>query len=125
MKSRRISQGPVGPLLLAAVLFFPLTGIRHRLTDLRPAAESEHPPLYLPQADTVRLVTLGFNSFAADLLWFSTINYFGKEFHEKGKFEWFAHRCRLVTDLHPKSEDRFEFCATLLAWIARQPAASN
>jgi len=122
---RTLSMNVLFPLTLAGVLLALLPGVGAQLAALRPPGAAKRAPLYLPTADRVRLTTLGFDAFAADLLWFDTVNYFGKEFHQNGRFEWFAHRCRLVTELHPKSLERFEFCATLLSWIAKDPRSSN
>lgn len=85
----------------------------------------ELPPIYLPEIQTVRLITLGFDPFFSDLIWFSTINYFGKQFRGSGDYPWLKKRCDLVLKLQPKASERFEFCATLLAWVAKDVDASN
>ena len=82
------------------------------------------PPLYLPEEPYVRLVTMGFDNFFADLLWFNTLSYFGRQFAANRDYRWFGNMCRLVTTLDSRAHHAFEFCATLLAWVAREPEAS-
>ena len=85
----------------------------------------EQEPLYLPAIEKVKLVTLGFDNLASDLLWFNTINYFGKQIQAHKDFRWLSHMCSLVTDLDPKAVHVFEFCSTMLSWVAKQPKESE
>lgn len=85
----------------------------------------ESEPSLLPKLSAVRLVTFGYDRFASDILWFLTVNYFGKSYRERGDFRWLKHYCSLTTTLAPHALDRIEFCATLLAWMARDPAGSS
>ncbi len=85
---------------------------------------NERPPLYLPEASNVRLVTLGYDTAVSKLLWFNTLNYFGKQFDGAQDYRWLADMCDLVTILDPKSSHAFEFCGTLLAWVAKDPERS-
>lgn len=115
---------------LLLVTFLLLSGIgslisREKLYLHQPASLQELPPIYLPEIQTVRLVTLGFDSFVSDLIWFSTIDYFGKQFRGSGDYPWLKDRCNLVLKLQPKATERFDFCATLLAWVAKDVEASN
>lgn len=91
----------------------------------QPITVEESTPLYLPEIKTVRLVTLGFDPFLSDVLWFSTINYFGKQFRGDGDYEWLKERCDLVLKLQPMAAVRYDFCATLLAWVVKDVGASN
>src|SRR5688500_15595894 len=50
------------------------------------AAVGEPTPLYLPSVEHVRLITLGYNGMFSDLLWFNTLNYFGKQYKENRDF---------------------------------------
>lgn len=83
--------------------------------------DSARPPLYLPQARYVRLVTLGYDTFFSKLLWFGTINYFGKQFAGNQDYRWLGNMCELVTVLDAKATHVVEFCGTLLAWVAKDP----
>lgn len=89
------------------------------------AALDERPPLYLPRADKVRSLTFGFDTVASKILWFKTINYFGKQFTGSQDYRWLANMCDVVTELDPKARHVFEFCGTLLSWVAKEPTKSD
>jgi hypothetical protein len=78
-------------------------------------------PLYLPKLEAVKSITLGYEQFASTILWFTTVHYFGSQFEAKKSMPWFGHMCELVTELDPRARHVFEFCGTLLSWIAREP----
>ncbi len=81
-------------------------------------------PLYLPASGYVRLVTLGFDHFFSNLLWFNTLSYFGEHFAGDKDYRWLAQRCELVASLEPQARHVYEFCTSLLAWVANQPGKS-
>ena len=72
----------------------------------------------------VKLITLGYDQFASDILWFNTLNYFGKQFEGNKDLHWFGHMCELVSSLDEKARHVYEFCATLLSWVAKEPQKS-
>jgi tetratricopeptide (TPR) repeat protein len=77
--------------------------------------------LYLPTARAVRLIGFGFDNALSDLIWFNTINYFGKHYRGNRDYRWLGQMCNLVTDLNPKVTDIYEFCSSMLAWEAGDP----
>lgn len=89
------------------------------------AEYQDAPPLYLPRLNVVKAVTLGYENFTANLLWFVTLNYFGEKFETNGRMPWFSHMCELVTALDPGSRHVFEFCGTLMSWVGREPKRST
>lgn len=113
-------------LLLAAsvsLLSWSKTNLRARHAQYNRAHHEA--PLYLPEAKYVRLVTLGFDGFLSDILWFNTVNYFGKQYLGQKDYQWLFHMCTLVTRLDPNALHVYEFCGSLLSWIAKQPDRSN
>ena len=89
------------------------------------STELNLPPIYLPQVRMVRLLTGGYDTAASKLLWFATNNYFGKQFAAGDRdYRWLGEMCELVTNLDPKARHAFEFCATLLSWVAKEPEKS-
>ena len=106
----------------AGAIYFARTESRHLKTAMN---DPERAPLYLPDVAYVRLVTFGYDTFASKLLWFSTVNYFGKEFTGTHDYRWLGHMCELVTTLDPKARHAVEFCGTLLSWIAKEPEKSE
>lgn len=103
-------------LLAAASIFWSRGQLRSIQESVSVSIDS--PPLYLPKVNKVRLVTLGFDHFAADILWFNTLNYFGKQMATERDYRWLGHMCELVTDLNSNTRPIIEFCATMLAWVA-------
>lgn len=113
-------------LLLLFAAWGSVTTKNHLRASREGSVQSDSaPPLYLPAAEYVRLVTLGFDSLAGKVLWFYTINYFGREFHNHGEMEWFGEMCELVTTLDPRAEHVYEFCGTLLSWVGHDPQTSE
>jgi len=74
--------------------------------------------LYLPSGTALDLITLGYRNLAADIIWFNTIDYFGRHYQTDRNYHWLGHMCGLVTDLNPRARDVFEFCGLMLAWEA-------
>ena len=87
--------------------------------------QREYSPLYLPEVQYVRLITLGHDSLFGDIFWFQTNSYFGRQLMAKKDFRWLGEMCSLVTALDPRAKYYFEFCGTLLSWVAKDPKASN
>lgn len=82
-------------------------------------------PLSLPEVKYVRLITLGYNNLFGNILWFSTLDYFGKHLAGDRDYPWLGHMCSLVTSLDSRARHVYEFCSTLLSWVAREPQLSE
>lgn len=80
--------------------------------------------LYLPSGTGLRFISFGFNNALSQLLWFNTINYFGKHYAQERDYRWLAHMCNLVTDLNPQALHVFRFCSLMLAWEANAAAGA-
>ncbi|HSD11339.1 MAG TPA: hypothetical protein VLF14_10155 [Candidatus Binatia bacterium] len=80
-------------------------------------------PVYLPKAEYLRLMSLGYDNVLADVLWFRTINYFGKHYRSDRTYPWLAHMCDLVTDLDPRAEHVYRFAGMILPWEVGQADA--
>ena len=104
-----------------------LSTVKSHLRESRLAtpAPSNQTPLYLPEAKYLRTISFGFEGFLGDILWFNTLNYFGKQIASGQDLRWFGHMCSLVTDLKPKTLQFYEFCGTLLSWVAKDATKSN
>lgn len=131
MRANLLHIAPKRFLLITLSTSIALFALGYSRTQLRKEFLSKQliansqPPLYLPEARYVRLVTLGFDKFASDLLWFNTINYFGKQLETSRDMPWFGQMCNLVSVLDPKARHVVEFCATLLSWVGRDPQSSR
>jgi tetratricopeptide (TPR) repeat protein len=82
-----------------------------------PPVETEQ-PIYLPKAEYLRPMSLGFANVLADVLWFRTISYFGTHYRSNRLYPWLAHMCDLVTDLDPRAEHVYRFAGVILPWEA-------
>jgi hypothetical protein len=135
MTARRIHH-PLASFILALILtslLFLGTAVSLRklisLEDARTKSLSSdtmqsRESLYLPSVQAVEIASLGFRNVFAHILWFNTINYFGKQFRGERNYLWLAHMCDLVTTLNPRKDYALRFCATLLAWEGGQPERS-
>lgn len=104
---------------LAMIVF--LTGTR--LDRAATAAARSDEPVYLPRAEYLRPMSLGWQNALADVLWFRTISYFGEHYRNDRTYPWLAAMCDLVTDLDPRAEHVYRFCGTVLPWEADQADA--
>ena len=95
----------------------------HRETTGKHQSIKDAPP-YLPKVEHIRLITLGFEHFISDIVWFRSISYFGEQLSKKGDIPWLAHMCDLTTELNPKATSRYDFCSSLISWIAKDPQSS-
>lgn len=117
--------------LVAGFLFFMsmttygYRGLVSNQVALENKASLEQEVLYLPSGKGLGFLSFGYKNMLSDLLWFQTINYFGKHFKTDRNYTWLAHMCGLVTDLNPRAEHVFDFCGTMLAWEANAPQKAN
>lgn len=113
-------------LLLLGVLVVGLLALATYADDQLAEAETvavtaEQEPVYLPDIRFLRLASLGYQNTLADVLWFRTINYFGKHFRGDRLYPWLARMCEIVTDLDPHAEHVYRFAGFILPWEAQLP----
>jgi hypothetical protein len=77
-------------------------------------------PVYLPRAEYLRPLSLGWQNAVADVLWFRTISYFGQHYGSDRTYPWLASMCDLVTDLDPRALHVYRFAGVVLPWEADQ-----
>lgn len=77
--------------------------------------------LYFPNQDSTGYLSFQFKNVLANILWFQTVNYFGKHFQGDKNYRWLNHMCNAVVYLDPKHKDIYEFCSLLIAWEANDP----
>lgn len=119
----RIALQSVAVLAALAVLagIVAITGTR--LDRASAAVTAAEEPVYLPKAEYLRPMSLGWQNVLADLLWFRAINYFGAHYRSDRTYRWLAHMCELVTDLDPRAEHVYRFGGVILPWEANQADA--
>ncbi len=107
--------------VIALVLLASLTGrLREGLAVQDQERTVSEAPMYLPRAELLRPLSLGYHNVLADILWFRAINYFGKHYRSDRTYPWLAHICDLVTDLDPRAEHVYRFAGLILPWEAGQ-----
>lgn len=121
---RSLSSFLTSGALCAAALYAVLTSQQY-LSAREKNKPSLSEALYLPQQDTIKLLSFGYQKVASNYLWFKTINYFGKHYVRDQNYQWLFHMCTLVATLDPKALHVYEFGSTILAWEASQAALAN
>jgi tetratricopeptide (TPR) repeat protein len=101
-------------LLIVAIAF------SNRRLDRSALAAPEQEPVYLPKAEYLGAMSLGWRNALADILWFRTISYFGAHYRSDHTYPWLAAMCDLVTDLDPRAEHVYRFAGVILPWEANQ-----
>jgi tetratricopeptide (TPR) repeat protein len=96
-----------------------------KLRQLTPASINDESQsrevLYLPSGEALELVSFGYRNVLADLLWFNTVNYFGKHYSSDQNYRWLFHMCDLVTTLDPQATHVYEFASIMLGWEMNLP----
>ena len=97
----------------------------HLLAQERLAHERAHlgeaeELIYAPPARFLDLVSLGYRHALASVLWFRTIDYFGRHYRSDRVYPWLAEMCERVTDLDPRAEHVYRFGGLILPWEANQ-----
>ena len=108
-------------IVLLSIFLIVTIGASNRLEqsiELSPEQVREAEVLYLPNGTALDFISFGYRNFLADVLWFQTVNYFGKHFRTDRNYEWLAKMCDLVTDLDPGAAHAYEFAALMLAWLS-------
>ncbi|MGI6524617.1 MAG: hypothetical protein ACOX2O_04910 [Bdellovibrionota bacterium] len=77
--------------------------------------------LYLPNGKALKLLSFGYQKVLSHIIWFKTVNYFGKHFKSDREYTWLNQMCNLVTNLNEDATYAYDFCALMLAWEAEKP----
>lgn len=110
----------VACLIVLAALVVVINHSGTRLDRMSTATASSDEPVYLPKAEYLAPMALGWKNVLADVLWFRTINYFGAHYAGNRTYPWLAHMCDLVTDLDPRALHVYRFAGVILPWEADQ-----
>lgn len=100
---------------------YSLSNVSSLNTTFRKSHSSELEGLYLPSNEAVTFLTFGHRNAGGHLMWFKTINYFGKHFATDRDLQWLPHLCSLAVTLNPKARHPYQFCANMLSWEANNP----
>ncbi len=78
----------------------------------------------LPDGKALRVLSLGFDRFVADLFWLRTVNYVGDERSAKISYPAAARLGELVTDIDPQFRTVYTVMNSVLTVLSRQPEAA-
>lgn len=106
--------------VLALSLLIAAATLSNRRLDRAALAAPEREPVYLPKAEYLRPMALGWHNALADVLWFRAISYFGAHYRSDHTYPWLASMCDLVTDLDPRALHVYRFAGVILPWEANQ-----
>lgn len=109
--------------VLALSLLIAAVALNNRRLDRSALTVPEQEPVYLPKAEYLGAMALGWRNALADVLWFRTISYFGAHYRSDHTYPWLASMCGLVTDLDPRAEHVYRFAGVILPWEADQADA--
>lgn len=76
--------------------------------------------IYAPPPAFLDFASLGYRHALANVLWFRTINYFGRHYRTDRVYPWLAEMCERVTDLDPRAEHVYRFAGLILPWEANE-----
>lgn len=106
-------------LLLSSLALVPLPSTEAALNE-----PQNREVLLLPRLEVYESFSLGYRNALAELLWFKINNYFGKHFQGSKNYPWLNHMCQLILKLDSNPTHTFEFCASMLAYEAKDTAAA-
>lgn len=75
--------------------------------------------LYVPDTRLVRLMTLGYEQAAADLVWVRTLEYFARHFVTDRRYRWLEHFLDQVIELDPKFEKVYHWAGASVLYGRR------
>lgn len=89
-------------------------GVLMALERQRPAAVRAEELSYLPKGEHLKVAVLGYDEFAADLIWLKAVQHLGATRQSKGGYFWAYHAVDVVTDLDPKFLPAYVAAGTIL-----------
>lgn len=100
--------------LLVAAFGASITLQRRMLLRLRANPEIFRDSLYVPSADYVKWITIGYDQLAADLLWLRAIQTFGATYANKENLPPLANYFQAISNLDPKFVPVYSFANMVL-----------
>ncbi|MEO0077580.1 MAG: hypothetical protein ABIK86_01080 [candidate division WOR-3 bacterium] len=76
---------------------------------------------YFPSGKALRLVTAEYRELAADFVWLTAIDYYGRHQETDRRYEWLGHIFGILATLDERFTGAYHFGAITLAWDARKP----
>ena len=115
-------------LLITAIIFlilFSIIVMQLRLDRLKGNFKKAEELEFLPKPEVVKLMVLGYDQIAADILWLRVIQYIGERVQTERGWQWFIHTLDIITYLDPQFVYAYQFGGLILSVIASKPLESN
>jgi len=112
---RRLGIGGVAAAALVLQAF-----AQRELSAVRQQLGESVELVYAPPRRFLEVVSLGYRNALANVLWFRTIDYFGRHYRSDRTYPWLAEMCDRVTDLDPHAEYVYRFGGLILPWEANE-----
>ena len=117
-----------GLLPIAVLLAVTGTGIfflQHDLRRITGEGWKQESMTYLPRADRIRPVFLGFETTVAHYLWIKTVLYFGGHRLTDRDYRWLIDMIDAITRLCPWFYPAYEFAGVLIPEVCDNPEAAR
>lgn len=106
-------------LIGSLIIIFALGGgiylSARKLCLLKDSYPSREDPLYLPNGNYLKMLSLDFDGLLSDLFWIKGSIYFGSRYREKEQdYKWLYHLLDISTDLDPQYYDVYWYGSSLL-----------
>lgn len=75
--------------------------------------------VYVPDTRVVRLMTLGYEQAAADLVWVRTLEYFARHFGTDRRYRWLEHFIEQVIELDPNFQKVYHWAGSSVLYGRR------
>ena len=111
--------------VVTLILIFILLLLQMRLDQLKGEFKKVDELELLPKPEIVKLMVLGYDQLAADILWLRIIQYVGEKAQTEKGWQWFIHTLDIITVLDPEFEYAYQFGGLILSVIATKPVESN
>jgi hypothetical protein len=115
----------LAPLALAVVAIAGLWPLRSALNASYVQSSIEHDVYSLPPPQQTVVMSLGYRSALADLIFAHMLVSSGIHFQEKRPFEFVGNYLDAINELDPKFEKPYRLADTLLTLQAKRPGAQN
>lgn len=73
--------------------------------------------LYFPNARALHVYAMGFENFAANVLWMRTLAYFGGHLLSDQDFRYLAYMLDIITRLNPYHRSAYYMASSVLPWV--------
>jgi tetratricopeptide (TPR) repeat protein len=106
--------------LLALVSLFALAFYFHRnMERLKSPVETENPLLYLPSGKYLKIISLGYDNFLADLIYLWSIQYYG-DYELFDRYPYLERIFDVITDIDPQFIDAYDFGSMIMVMDANR-----